>query len=78
MLRAKVTTLERLTTLTDAMTKANEIQAFVHREIESKVLAKSEGYSDTQIDQMVKDAKKDMTAWKNLDVDDILNEGNNE
>ena len=60
------------TQLLDAMTKVIQTQAFVRRYIQFKVLkAKELNYSDTQIDQMVKDAKKDMTAWANLDHDDI-------
>ena len=58
--------------LLDSMTKVIKTQAFVRRYIQFKVLeAKEAGYSDTQIAQMVKEAEADMSAWRNLNPQDI-------
>ena len=58
--------------LLDAMTKVIQTQAFVKRYIQFKVLdAKDKGYSDSQIDRMVKDATADMQSWATLKPEDI-------
>ena len=60
------------TELLNDLSEVVRTQAFVRRFIQYQTLKMKElGYSETAIDQMTKDAAKDMTKWANLGPEEI-------